>query len=186
MGRKTGEMGLHWLDCVEIRIEPKDLKASFLDFYANCSLHYKPPLLAAIEKKSTGVTLVSVLRELRGMQIREIERTKASGSKTQRFLEIQPYVASKRISFTENARHKDMCINHMTKITANNSHRNDDIIDTLADGIRIALIEKTLYSINIDKNAAQKKQFAMEMNQNLRQKVKLGAIRYGRNSENPF
>ena len=100
MGRKTGELGLHWLDCSEVRIEPKDLKENFMDFYANCVLHPKPPLMAAIEKKSTGITLVSVLQELRGMQIRQIERTIASGSKTQRFLEMQPFIASKRISFT--------------------------------------------------------------------------------------
>ncbi len=177
MGRKTGELGLHWLDCVEIRIEPKDLKESFLDFYANCSLHPRPPLLAAIEKKSTGVTLVSVLRDMRGMQIREIERTKASGSKTQRFLEMQPYVASRYISFTKNARHVERCISHMNKITANGSHRHDDICDNLYDAIKIALIEKTVYSIN--KHNDSRKQLMTEMNESLRQKVKLGMIRYG-------
>lgn len=177
MGRKTGELGLHWLDCVEMRIEPKDLKEAFIDFYANCSMHSKPPLLAAIEKKSTGVTLVSALRELRGMSIREIERTKASGSKTQRFLEIQPYIASRRVSFTENARHMAMCLGHMSKITANNSHRHDDIADTLADGIRIALIEKTIYSI--DNKSESRAKFASDMQKSLQQKLKLGAIRYG-------
>ena len=34
----------------------------------------------------------------------------------------------------------------MGKITANNTHRHDDIADTLSDAIRIALIEKTMYS----------------------------------------
>lgn len=127
MGRKTGEMGLHWLDCLELTIEPKDLKEAFMDFYANCSRHKNPPLMAAIEKKSTGVTLVSTLKELRGISIREINRTSASGSKAQRFLEIQPYVASKRISFTKGDRHIDVCITHMGKITPNNSHRWDDV-----------------------------------------------------------
>ena len=37
MGRKTGEYGLHWLDCWELRIEPKDLKDSFLDFWQDCA-----------------------------------------------------------------------------------------------------------------------------------------------------
>ena len=41
-----------------------------------------------------------------------------------------------------------MCIAHMSKITANDSHRHDDIADVLADAIRIALIDKTiLYNI---------------------------------------
>jgi predicted phage terminase large subunit-like protein len=177
MGRKTGELGLHWLDCVETRIEPKDLKEAFIDFYANCSLHPKPPLMAAIEKKSTGVTLVSTLREMRGMQIREIERNKSSGSKTQRLLEMQPYIASRRISFTEHAKHIDMCIKHMSKLTANNSHRWDDIGDTAADAIRIALIEKTIYSVNTHQES--RKQIIEGMNKSLQQKIKLGAVRYG-------
>jgi predicted phage terminase large subunit-like protein len=184
MGRKTGDLGLHWLDCVEIRIEPKDLKEAFLDFYANCSMHPKPPLVACIEKKSTGVTLVSVLRELRGMAIREIERTSASGSKTQRFLEMQPHIASRKVSFTENAKHVELCVKHMTKITANNSHRHDDIADNLSDGIRIALIEKTVYSI--DNKSESRKQLMTGMNQQLSNKLKLGAIRYGRTGKNPY
>ncbi len=143
-GKPTGELGLHWLDCLEIRVEPKDLKSAFIEFWQGCAIHPKPPLIAAIEKKSTGVTLVSVLEELRGLQTRQIDRNRASGSKTQRFLEIQPYIASKCISFTEGSRHIKQCIDHMVKITANDTHRHDDICDTLADGIRIALIEKQL------------------------------------------
>lgn len=180
MGRKTGELGLHWLDCVELRIEPKDLKESFLDFYGNCSLHAKPPLLAAIEKKSTGVTLVSVLRDLRGITIREIERTIASGSKAQRFLEIQPYIASKRISLTKNARHVESCIDHMTKINASMSHRWDDRADTLADAIKIALIEKTLYH-SINKSKDNENDIIDKLNTTIANKMRLGVARYGGN-----
>jgi predicted phage terminase large subunit-like protein len=158
-GRKTGQLGLHWLDCVELRIEPKDLKPSFIEFWQGCMVHPKPPVLAAIEKKSTGVTLISVLDEIRGIQIRQIERTRASGSKTQRFLEIQPIIAAKRISFTNSARHVKLCIDHMIKITASDAHRWDDICDSAADAIRIALIDKTLsHAINssIDYNRLAK------------------------------
>ena len=152
MERKTGIYGLHWLDCMELRIEPKDLKDAFLDFWQDCMRHEIPPLLTAIEKKSTGVTLLSVIKqELRGMQVRDIERNRSSGSKTQRFLEIQPYIAEKRISFTRNAKHVDACIRHMTKITANEAHRWDDICDTAADAIKIALIDKTLIANTINK-----------------------------------
>lgn len=179
-GRKTGELGIHWLDCVEMRIEPKDLREAFIEFYANCTLHPVPPLLAAIEKKSTGVTLVSVLRDLRGVQIREIERTSASGSKAQRFLEIQPYIASKRVSFTKNSRHIDMCLAQATKVNAAMSHRFDDIIDTLADAVKIALIEKTLYNINKDDES--RKNMNTTLTQGLRQKIRLGQIRYGGHS----
>ncbi len=152
-GKKTGEFGLYCLDCVEMRIEPKDLKDEFMSFWQTCMGHSKPPLMAAIEKKSTGVTLLSVLQSVRGMQIRQIERTRASGSKTQRFLEIQPYIASRQISFTEGARHAKLCIDHMAKITANDTHRFDDICDTFADAIKIALIDKSLnFVLNQTKN----------------------------------
>ena len=55
---------------------------------------------------------------------------------------MQPYVAGKLISFSKNARHKDFVIEHMRKITANNSHRFDDICDTLETAIYAALIDK--------------------------------------------
>jgi len=29
-GHATGQYALHWIDCLEIRVEPKDLKESFL------------------------------------------------------------------------------------------------------------------------------------------------------------
>lgn len=143
-GAKTGQYALHWLDCVEVRVEPKDLKDEFISFYADCMLHPVRPLMAAIEKKSTGVTLVSTLQSLRGLDIREVKRTKASGSKTERYLEMQPIIAAKLVSLTEGARHTQMCINHMVKITANDTHRHDDICDTLYDAVKIALIDKTL------------------------------------------
>ena len=144
MGISTGEMGLHWIDCIEIRVEPKDLKDEFIAFWQSCARHSMPPMMAAIEKKSTGVTLVSVLKELRGMQIRDIQRTSASGSKTQRFLEIQPYIASKRISLPMYGKHTKPCVTHMMKITANESHRFDDVCDTVSDAIKIALIDNSL------------------------------------------
>jgi len=143
-GQATGQRGLHWLDCLEIRIEPKDLKDAFMDFYSDCMIHPVKPLMAAIEKKSTGVTLVSTLQDMRGLQIREVKRTKASGSKTERYLEMQPLIAAKMVSFTDGAKHVPTCINHMAKVTANDTHRHDDICDTLYDAIKIALIDKTL------------------------------------------
>lgn len=144
MGIETGQLALHWLDCVELRIEPKDLQSEFMSFYADCMLHRVKPLMAAIEKKSTGVTLVSVLKDMRGLEIREVKRTRASGSKTERYLEMQPIIASKLVSFTEGSRHAEKCIAHMMKITANGSHRFDDLCDTAYDACKLALIDKTL------------------------------------------
>jgi predicted phage terminase large subunit-like protein len=154
-GRKTGTMGLHWIDCWEMRIEPKDLKDNFLDFWQECNRFRVQPQIAAIEKKSTGVTLVSVLDDVRGITIRDIGRTAASGSKSDRFIRCQSYVANKQISISEHARHKDLVIEHMSKITANNTHKHDDIADTLVDAVQIALIDKTINTdVHYEENAS--------------------------------
>ena len=110
----------------------------------------KPPQLVAIEKKSTGGTLISLLSEIRTIKVMDIPRTRESGNKTKRFLDIQPYIAERRISFPAQGRHVKLCIDHMSKITANLTHRWDDICDTAADAIRLALIEKSLVSAQIN------------------------------------
>lgn len=141
-GVETNLLGLHWIDCYQCWVEPKDLKDEFLSFYRECLRHDMAPKLAAIEKKSTGTTLVSILKDIQGLQILDIERSKASGGKTQRFLNIQSYLSSKRVSITQAASHEVLVRDHIKKITANETHRFDDIADTLADAVNLALIEK--------------------------------------------
>lgn len=149
-GVKTGQYGLHWIDTLECRIEPKDLKETFLDFWAQCMRYKKVPQMIAIEKKSTGGTLLSLIDDIRTARLLDIPRTREQGNKTKRFLAAQPYIAERRVSFPRNGRHVKLCIDHMSKITANETHRWDDIADTAADAIRIALIEKTLISSQVN------------------------------------
>ena len=146
----TGLYGLHWLNCWELRVEPKHLYNEFMQFYYTCMQHPIKPTLAAIEKKSTGTTLGSSLEDIQGLQIIKIERSRASGSKTDRFISIQRYIATKRVSLTRNAKHTQMCIDHCAKITANNTHRFDDICDTLYDAVKLALIDKSFVNIVIN------------------------------------
>jgi predicted phage terminase large subunit-like protein len=146
MGRDTDVKALHWIGCREIWVEPKNLESEFMDFWQDCARHKMPPMTAYIEKKSTGVTLISILKSMRGLKIREIERNRGSGSKSQRFIDIQPYIASQLVSLPAHGKHTEMCINHMKKITNNDSHARDDIADTCADSVRIALIEKLVMS----------------------------------------
>lgn len=143
-GRKTGEYGLHWIDAWELRIEPKDLKDSFLDFWGSCMRYKMPPKMAAIEKKSTGVTLISLLEEIRTIRVVDIPRTRESGSKTKRFLDAQPSIAERRISLPRYGKHTRLCLEHMVKITANDSHAHDDLADILVDAIRMALQDKSI------------------------------------------
>lgn len=163
MGRKTGVYALHWIKCREIRVEPKKLEAEFMDFWQDCVRNHMTPQAAYIEKKSTGVTLISILKGMRGLKIREIERTRSSGSKSQRFIDIQPYIANQQVSLPADGAHTEMCITHMKKITNNNSHAFDDIADTCADAVRIALIDKALYGCNYRKNTNDPKQTAAKL-----------------------
>lgn len=136
--------GLHWIDCLEIRIEPKDLQDTFLDFWTSCMRYHVKPKFAAIEKKSTGVTLLSVLKDIQGLRIIDIERSGTKNSKTNRFIEMQQYIASKQVSLPLHGRHTKMVLEHMRKITANSVHKFDDIADTCYDSVKMALIDKII------------------------------------------
>jgi predicted phage terminase large subunit-like protein len=160
-GMKTGQYGLHWIDTLECRVEPKDLKGAFLEFWSVCMRYKVPPQMVAIEKKSTGGTLLSLLSEIRAIRLIDIPRTREQGSKTNRFLAIQPYIAERRVSFPALGRHVKLCVQHMSKITANETHRWDDIADTAADAIDMALIRKTLVSAQV--NAPNHNEVAKEL-----------------------
>lgn len=135
---------LHWLDCWEMNLEPKDIEAEFLDFWASCMTFKVKPQCAIIEKKSTGVTLVSVLKNTKGIKVIGIDRTVKSGSKTQRFIDMQQFIAAKQITLPLMSKHTKLCIDHMTDITANNTHKFDDIADTCYDAVRAAFIDKII------------------------------------------
>jgi len=142
--------GLHWIDCLELRIEPKDLQDAFLDFWTGCMRYLVKPKFAAIEKKSTGVTLVSVLKDIQGLRIIDIERSGTANSKTNRFIEMQQYIASKQVTLPRDGKHTKMCLEHMRKITANNVHRFDDIADTCYDAVKMALIDKIIVNKEVN------------------------------------
>ena len=149
-GSDTGLYGLHWLNCIEIFVEPKDLKNEFMEFYASSNKFNMLPSFIAIEKKSTGTTLVSVLNEIQGLSVIAIDRTIKSGSKTDRFISMQSYIAQKLVTLPYGAKHTKMCIDHMAKITANGTERRDDIADTLYDAVRMAFIDKTAISFVVN------------------------------------
>ena len=100
--------------------------------------------MIAIEKKSTGTTLLSILKKRQGLNLIDIERTAASGCKTDRFLTIQPYAARRQITFPLYGKHNELCIKHMSKITANNTHAHDDLADCAHDAVDIALIRRMI------------------------------------------
>lgn len=152
----TGTYGLIILDCLQIRVEPMDLEDAFLMFVKKCLGHKVKLSAVAIEKKSTGSTLLSIIKnKLPGIEIIPIERNASSGSKSNRFIQCQPFIAKGQVAFPKFASHVEMCLEHCSKITPSSSHDHDDIADTIADGIKLALMDNVIavrfvkqYSIN--------------------------------------
>lgn len=153
-GVETDLWGLHWLDCLELRVEPHQLEGEFFQFYAACMRHKIKPDLIAVEKKSTGTTLVSTLKTIQGLRELAVDRSGIANNKTARFLSIQPYIAKKHVSLPRYGKHTQLCIEHCRKITVNNTHRFDDICDTLYDAVKIGLIDNTLISRDNTKSDA--------------------------------
>lgn len=163
--------GLHWIDCLEVRIEPHQLEEAFMQFFYGCCRHACPPQCVVIEKKSTGVTLQSVLKQVQGLQVVDIERSIASGSKADRYVSIQNYISAGYISLPEYERHTKHTIDHCASITANNTHRHDDIADTLYDAVKIALIDKYFHkqiSVNEQQKIEQSTRIADKFSQQLK------------------
>lgn len=142
-GKNTTKWALHWIDCVEIRVKPYMLESEFMAFWNSCYLYKCTPSAAHIEVKSTGVTLYSILKEVRGLNVREIKRHPGF-SKSDRFVSIEGTIGDKAISLPRDGKHTEMCLEHMSKITANNTHRRDDIADTCRDAVEIGLLNRAI------------------------------------------
>lgn len=143
MGIKTDVIGLHIINCVELRVEPVELEGEFMKFWGATMNHKCPPEHAYIEKKSTGTTLLSILQNrVRGLVIIPIERNSNSGSKATRFIQAQVHFGSKLISVLAGTECAKLVKAHLEKITANDTHAHDDIADTIVDGINVGLVRK--------------------------------------------
>lgn len=175
----TDEYALHWIDTLEIRVEPKDLEQEFMDFYHKCCAHKVKPRVAVIEKKSTGVTLASKISTVRGLRVIALDHNSTSGSKTERFLAMQPIIAAKLVSFSKDAKHKEACIEHMRKITANDSHRFDDIADTAQMAVEVGLMTKSIQSSIVKQNDGQSKATAVNIMSTFKKMLELRKNRDG-------
>lgn len=181
---ETDTYALHWMDCEEIWIESMDLEDAFIQFYMRAMRHDIKPSCIAIEKKSTGVTLVSSLSKMQGVQILPMERSYSRwkdlgpSSKPARFLACQPYIARSQISLPAYAKHTKMCIEHCAKITLNDSHRYDDIADTMADAIKLALIDETIISLYVNNNSSKQNVIVRNVLQDFNELKKLRADRW--------
>lgn len=175
--RQIDEYALHWLDCVELKVEAGgDLESEFFAFYSRCMTYKIKPEFVAVEKKSSGVALLASLKKIRGLQTIEVERNSASRSKGDRFFDLCYFINKGLISLPKGGAHTEMCLNHCAKITANNTHLHDDIADTLYDAIKITLIDKSLISVHQDK---EQDEIFDNFNLDLRKQNKYRSTLYG-------
>lgn len=174
----TKQYALHWIDCIEIRVEPSDLEQEFMAFYYGCCRFKVSPTLACIEKKSTGTTLLSILRKIRGVTVFDVQRDRTSGSKSDRFISIQSYISRGLVSIDNYARHKNLVLDHCTKITASDTHRHDDIADTLYDAIKVTLMDKVLINMIVSKKDSEKSDSSALLMQRFNQIDQAKAGRY--------
>jgi hypothetical protein len=77
------------------------------------------------------------------------------------------------MTFTFGARHVANVKKHMGKITANNTHRHDDICDTLYDGVKIGLIDKLLHKIDSKGSSADEAMNAAAQNMRRLQQLRM-------------
>ncbi len=153
-GSKTGEIGLHSISCYETRVEPQDLLEEFELFYTSCSRHRVRPSRVYIEKKSTGGMLLGFLKNRQGLLIIDILRNakekigiySTHGSKVERFKLAAPYMSKGLFSMNAGCEHQKMVLNHLNQVTFSMTQKHDDIADTIADGISIALIDRLIYN----------------------------------------
>jgi hypothetical protein len=163
-GLETNQYALHWLNCWEIRVEPDQLENHFMQFYFECCRFKPTPIAIGVEKKSTGTTLLSVLQKLSGVSVvdtipyrhkranmeglaEDIKYAVGRANKIDGFLACQSFVHSGRVTFIKNSKISDLCINHLTKITANDTHMHDDIADTMRDAINMGLMTDFIVSL---------------------------------------
>jgi hypothetical protein len=142
-----GMYGLHWIDCTESFLRPEQLKDAFIEFWQECMLYPVKPKMVAIEKASTGTSLIPVVKELRGLQVRSIEVKGQGQSKIDRFIASQTYAAQYLVSFPAKGKHTEFVIEHMGKVTGDKTHKRDDICDTYAHACKMVYKDKIIDSL---------------------------------------
>ena len=158
-GKKTGVLGLHLINCYEVRAEPSDLVDEFEYFLGACFRHNVRPERVYVEKKSTGAMLISFLNERQGIITIDIGRNTINrkdslsvitvSNKISRFKFTAPFIAKGQFSMTRGDQHVKMVIDHLSKITIGMTQKHDDIADTISDAISIALIDRLVYNNNV-------------------------------------
>jgi len=152
------QIGLCIINNWEFQCEPADVEQYFMSFYSDCLASRLPIPDVYIEEASVGRDLYNRLKRIPGIKVFPIVRTVASGSKTQRLVDCQPYVRKRLVSFPAYAPHTERCIAHMCDLQPDGKHEHDDIGDTIADQIHLAYMSE----VWLNKNRVMKDKGALD------------------------
>ncbi|MBE9491078.1 MAG: hypothetical protein IMY67_12340 [Bacteroidetes bacterium] len=139
-GIKTGMFNIILLNIMEVRVTPTVLQNKFKNFYWECVERFGKIDRVSVENASAGVTLNDHLMNIETMNIVPIIR-ETKFSKLDRFARASTYTSTKRVTLYDDSVFNSEFIEHMEKITKVGSHKHDDIADTLADAVKILLID---------------------------------------------
>lgn len=172
--QKVGMLGLHSINCHETRVEPENLEEEFEYFYGACLRHPVKPVRVYIEKASTGSSLIGAMRNKPGLIVVDIQRKGGTRegwnvSKTERFKKSATYIMKGQVSIMRNAYHLEKFKQHLNAVTFDGGQKHDDIADTFADAVRLALDEQVIYNNNIESPYADKVDRILAMNRQRRQ-----------------
>lgn len=127
----TDDWAIHCLNVQQKRVEPESIEHELDSFLGSClNFHVKPKIIV-IELAGVAYSISGNLRRKPGITVLDIQRSGSKKSKVQRFIDMQPYVKSGKITFQHGSLHNRSVIEHMCKITPNESHSHDDIADTI-------------------------------------------------------
>lgn len=127
----TDEWAIHCLNVLQKRIEPENIESELDSFLGSCLNFTVKPKIIIIELAGVAYSIAGNLRKKPGITTLDIQRSGSKKSKVQRFIDMQPYVKQGKVTLPYGALHNKMVIEHMTKITPNESHSHDDLADTI-------------------------------------------------------
>ncbi len=141
---KTKQGDIYLVDGLADRWEAPELLEEFKDFYIKMKElkrredRYRWRLeCAKIEDKASGTGLIQNAQRLSGFNIIPIPRSK---DKYSRACEVAPELASGKVYLPKGMSISQELIAEAEAFTANDSHKHDDVVDTMMDAIEDLLI----------------------------------------------
>jgi len=133
----TSENALYWLDLWRDKVTSPGLRKAAKDIWSKWHPGYGETRASGfyVEDKASGTGLIQDLQVESAIPIVPIQRDK---DKYTRLLDVLNYIQAGRLYIPANAPWTNVAIGEMAAFSADMKHANDDIVDTMIDGLTIA------------------------------------------------